>query len=168
MSDVKICNDKKITKLNQYFCMTPEGDVLEYKKYCIIHHCRKLASFNYHNEKTFLCFNEHKLDNMINIRKGYVLCEKHNISYLKFCKECEKLHCLLCNQTVNKSYYFSKNYIDNFDKNITITTRNSIKKKFIDIIFNFHIINKDTFYKDLYFKDKVKSLILKNFKENKN
>ena len=36
------------------------------------------------------------------------------------------------------------------------------------MIFNFHIINKDTFYKDLYFKDKAKSLILKNCKKNKN
>ena len=82
-----------------------------------------------------------------------------------YCKECEKITCLLCNQTVNKSHYFSKKHIDNFDKNITITTRNSIKKKFIDIIFNFHIIDKDAFYKDLYFKDKVKSLILKNCKK---
>ena len=105
---------------------------------------------------------------MINIRKGYVLCEEHNISYLKFCKECEKLHCLLCNQDVNKSHYFSKKHIDNFDKDVTITTRNSIKKKFIDIIFDFHIIDKDTFYKDLYFKDKVKTLILKNYKKDKN
>ena len=35
------------------------------------------------------------------------------------------------------------------------------------MIFN-HIINKDTFYKNLYFKDKVKSLILKNCKKDKN
>ena len=49
-----------------------------------------------------------------------------------------------------------------------MTTRNSIKKKFIDIIFNFHVIDKDLFYKDLYFKDKVKSLIFKNFKKDKN
>ena len=47
-------------------------------------------------------------------------------------------------------------------------TKTSIKRKFIDIISNFHIINKDVFYKDLYFKDKVKSLILKNCKKDKN
>ena len=69
---------------------------------------------------------------MINIRKGYFLCEKH-ISYSKdsFCKECEKITCLLCNQTVNKSHYFQKGDIDNFDKNITITTRNSIKNNLL-------------------------------------
>ena len=107
---------------------------------------------------------------MINIKKGYVLCKEHNISYSKdsFCKECEKMNCLLCNQNVNKSHYFQKKHINNFDKNIIITTRNSTKKKLIDIIFDFHIINKDVFYKDLYLKDKIKSLILKNCKKDKN
>ena len=50
MCDVKIYS-KKFIKLNEYFYMTPEGDVLKYKKYCIIHHCKKLASFNQENEK---------------------------------------------------------------------------------------------------------------------
>ena len=170
MSDAKICNNKKITKLNDYFYMTPEGNILKYKKHCIINSCKKLASFNYHDEKEFLYCNEHKLYKMINIRKGYILCKEHNISYFKdsFCKECKNMNCLLCNQTVNKQHYFSKKHIDNFDKNITITTKNCIKKKFIDIIFDFHIIDKDVFYKDLYFKDKVKSLILKNCKKDKN
>ena len=78
------------------------------------------------------------------------------------------MNCLLCNQTVNKQHYFSKKQIDNFSKNITITTKNCIKKTFIDTIFDFHIIDKDTFFKDLYFKDKVKSSILKNCKKDKN
>ena len=50
---------------------------------------------------------------MINIRKGCILCEEHNISYSKdsFCKECEELHCLLCNQDVNEQHYSSKNIL---------------------------------------------------------
>ena len=40
MSNLKICNVGKITKLNQYFYMTPEGDILIYKKYCIINDCK--------------------------------------------------------------------------------------------------------------------------------
>ena len=160
-------SNKKITKLNQYFYMTPEGEIFKYKKYCIINDCKKISSFNYSGEKTLLYCNEHKLDKMINIKKGYVLCEKHNIPYLNFCKQCEQMDCLLCKQTINKNHYFSKKHITNFNKNITIKTRTSIKKKFIDIIFDFHIIDKDVFYKDLYFKDKVKSLILENRKKNK-
>ena len=31
--------------------MNGEGDILKYKRYCIIHSCKKLASFNYENEK---------------------------------------------------------------------------------------------------------------------
>ena len=159
--------NSKIMKLNKYFYITPEEDVLKYKKYCIINDCKKLSSYNYANKKEFIYCNEHKLDKIINIRKGYLLCEEHNIPYLKFCKKCEQIDCLLCNETVNKDHYFSKKHIDNFDKNITIKTRTSIKKKFVDIIFDFHIIDKAVFYKDLYFKDKVKSLILKDRKKIK-
>ena len=78
------------------------------------------------------------------------------------------MDCLLCDQEVNKNHYFQKTHIDNFNKNITIRTKTSIKKKFIDIIFDFHIIDRNVFYKDLYFKDKVKNLILKNCKKHKN
>ena len=167
MSNEEFCNNDKITKLNQYFYMTPEGNILKYKKYCVINDCKKTSSFNYSGEKELLYCNDHKLDKMVNVKKGYSYCDKHNISYLKFCKECEKFDCLLCNETVNKEHYFSKKHIDNFDKNITIKTRTSIKKKFIDIIIDFHIIDKNVFYKDLYFKDKVKSLILKHRKKDK-
>ena len=41
MSNEKICNNDKITKLNQYFYMTPEGDILKYKRYCVINNCKK-------------------------------------------------------------------------------------------------------------------------------
>ena len=160
--------NKKVQKLNEFFYMNSKGDILKYKKYCIINNCKKLSSYNYSEKKESLYCNEHKLDKMVNIRKGYSYCDKHNISYLKFCKECEKFDCLVCDETVNKDHYFSKQHIDNFDKNITIKTRTSIKKKFIDIIIDFHIIDKDVFYKDLYFKDKVKSLILKHRKKDKN
>ena len=40
-------SSKKITKLNEYSYMTPEGEILKYKKYCIINNCKKLSSYNY-------------------------------------------------------------------------------------------------------------------------
>ena len=65
-------------------------------------------------------------------------------------------NCLLCNKYIFKDHYFSKEHMNNFENNITIKTKDSIKKKFIDLIFNFHIIDKNVFYKDLYFKDYLK------------
>ena len=73
-------SNKKVTKLNQYFYMTPEGEILKYKKYCIINDCKKLPSYNYCDKKEFLYCNEHKLDKMINIRKGYFFVK--NIIFL--------------------------------------------------------------------------------------
>ena len=87
--------------------MTPEGEIFKYKKYFIINNCKKVASFNYSNEKNLLYCNDHKLDKMINIKKGYKLCEKHDIPYLKFCKKCEQMDFLLYNETVNKDQLLS-------------------------------------------------------------
>ena len=91
MSNEKICNNNKITKLNQYFYMNKEGDILKYKKYCIINECKKLASYNYSGKKESLYCSKHKKERMVNIRKGYSYCDKHKLSYLKFCKECSYL-----------------------------------------------------------------------------
>ena len=44
-------SSKKMTKLNEYFYMTPEGEILKYKKYCIINNCKKLASYNLSRRK---------------------------------------------------------------------------------------------------------------------
>ena len=156
---------KKITKLNEYFYMTPEGEISKYKKYCIIHNCKKIASFNYSGEKQFLYCNDHKGENMVNVIKGYLYCNIHKTSYLNFCKQCDKVYCELCEIDTDKRHYFSKEHVNNFEKNITIKIKTSIKKKFIDIIIDFHIIDKDVFYNDLYFKDRVKKLILKYCKK---
>ena len=94
------------------------------------------------------------MDNMINIKKRYLLCKEHNIPYLKFCKKCDKMNFLICNEVVNKEHYFSKKHIDNFNKNISIKIKTSIKKKFIDIIFDFHIIDKNVFIKIYILKTK--------------
>ena len=54
--------------------------------------------------------------------------------------------------------------MNNFENNISIKIKDSIKKKFVD----FHIIDKNVFYKDLYFKDYSKKIIIKNCDNNKN
>ena len=75
---------------------------------------------------------------------------------------------MLYNKYIPNEHYFSKEYINNFENNITIKTKDSIKKTFVDLIFNFHIIDKNAFYKDLYFKDYLKRIIIKNCDNDKN
>ena len=35
------------------FFMNSKGDILKYKKYCIINNCKKTSSYNYSGEKEF-------------------------------------------------------------------------------------------------------------------
>ena len=68
---------------------------------------------------------------------------------------------MLCDKYIPKEHCFSKEHISNFENNISIKTKDSIKKKFVDLIFDFYIIDKNAFYKDLYFKDYFKKIIIK-------
>ena len=68
---------------------------------------------------------------MINVKKLYI----------------DKYNCLLYNRYISKEHYFSKEHINNFENNISIKTRDSIKKRFADLIFDFHIIDKMDFIK---------------------
>ena len=139
-------------KINRFFHMDSNQNILKYKKYCIISDCQKKASFNYKDLKDAIYCNTHKLENMINVKKVDV----------------DKYNCSLCNKYIPKDHYFSKEHINNFENNISIKTKDSVKKKFVDLIFDFHIIDKNIFYKDLYFKDNLKNLIIKNCDDDKN
>ena len=57
-------------------------------------------------KKEILYCDEHKKDKMVNIRKGYKYCDKHDTPYLKFCKQYETFDCLICNEKVNKRSLF--------------------------------------------------------------
>ena len=113
---------------------------------------KKNVSFNYKDLKDPIYCNTHKLDGKINVKKIDV----------------DKYNCLLCNKYIPKDHYFSKEHINNFENNISIKTKDSINKKFVDLIFDFHIIDKNVFYKDLYFKDYFKKMIVKNCDTDKN
>ena len=41
----------------------------------------------------------------------------------------DKYNCLLCNKYIPKDHYFIKEHINNFENNISIKTKESIKKK---------------------------------------
>ena len=138
-------------KINRYFYMDSNQKILKYKKYCIISDCEKNAYFNYKDLKDPIYCNTHKLDGMTNVKKPDI----------------DKCNCLLCNKYIPKDHYFSKEHMNNFENNISIKFKDSIKK-FVDLIFDFHIIDKNVFYKDLYFKDYFKELIIKNCDNDKN
>ena len=139
-------------KINRYFYMDSNQKILKYKKYCIISDCEKYASFNYKDLKDSIYCNSHKLDGMVNVKK----------------LDADKYNFLLCNKYISKDHFFSKEHKNNFKNNISIKFKDSIKKKFVDLIFDFHIIDKNIFYKDLYFKDYLKKLIVKNCDNDKN
>ena len=67
-----------------------------------------------------------------------------------------------------KIIFFSKEHINNFKNNISIKTKDSIKKRFVDLMFDFHILDKNVFYKDFYFKDYFKKSIIKNCDDVRN
>ena len=147
MSDLE-----NVYKINRYFYMDANQKISKYKRYCIISDCGKNASFNYKNEKDPIYCNNHKLKNMVNVKKSDV----------------DKYICLLCDKYIPKDHFFSKEHINNFKNNISIKTKDSIKKKFVDLIFDFHILDKNVFYKDFYFKDYLKKLVIKNCDDDKN
>ena len=103
---------ENIYKLNKYFYIDSNHKIFKYKEYCIISGCEKNASFNYKDLKNPIYCNEHKLEGMINVKKIDV----------------DKYNCLLCDKSIPKDHYFSKEHIDNFENNISIKFKDSIKK----------------------------------------
>ena len=125
---------------------------LNIKIFFIISGCEKYSSFNYKDRKQAIYFNDHKLESMVNVEKQPV----------------DKCNCLICDKFICRNHCFSKEHITNFENNISVKTKDSMKGKFIDLIFVFHIIDKNVFYKDLYFKDYLKKIIIKNCDKDKN
>ena len=131
---------ENIYKLNKYFYMVNGQNVFKYTKFCIISGCEKYSSFNYKDQKQAIYCNDHKLESMVNVEKQPV----------------DKCNCLICDKFICRDHRFSKEHIVNFENNISVKTKDSMKGKFVDLIFVFHIIDKNVFYKDLYSKDYLK------------
>ena len=85
-------------------------------------------------------------------------------------KQNDKVYiCKLCGENLNApiDHFTSEEHINNFNKNIEISTKKSIEEKFVDIIFKFKINTKDAFLKDLYFKEVAKQKARENMIKNK-
>ena len=75
---------ENIYKMNKYFYIDKDQNIFMYKKYCIIANCEKNSSFNYENEKDPIYCNDHKLENMVNVKK----------------QDVDKYNCLICGKYI--------------------------------------------------------------------
>ena len=99
-------------KINRFFYMDSNQNILKYEKYYIISDYQKNVSFNYKDLKDPIYCNTPKLDGMIDVKKVDI----------------DKYNCLLYNKYIPKDHYFSKEHMNNFENNISVKTKDSIKK----------------------------------------
>ena len=125
--------------------------------------------FTNHDHKTILqnVLNNSKNEKIVKFKK--IRYERKKKRENKDKKENKIYKCKICsdNLSVSIDHFNSKKHIDNFNNNIKLTIKKSIKEKFIDIIFKFEITNEGAFLNDLHFKKIAKQEINKNMNKNK-
>ena len=125
--------------------------------------------FTNHDHKTILqnILNNSKNEKYIKFKK--IRSERKKKRENKDKKENKIYKCKICsdNLSVNIDHFNSKEHIDNFNNNIELNIKKSIKEKFIDIIFKFKITKPGAFLNDLHFKKIAKQEINKNMNKNK-
>ena len=125
--------------------------------------------FTKHDHKTILqnILNNSKDEKIVKFKK--IRSERKKKHENKDKKENKIYKCKICsdNLSVSIDHFNSKEHIDNFNNNIKLTIKKSIKEKFIDIIFKFKITNEGAFLNDLHFKKIAKQEINKNMNKNK-
>ena len=125
--------------------------------------------FTNHDHKTILqnILNNSKNEKIVKFKK--IRYERNKKRENKDKKENKIYKCKICsdNLSVSIDHFNSKEHIDNFNNNIKLTIKKSIKEKFIDIIFKFKITNEGAFLNDLHFKKIAKQEINKNMNKNK-
>ena len=125
--------------------------------------------FTNHDHKTILqnILNNSKNEKIVKFKK--IRSERKKKHENKDKKENKIYKCKICsdNLSVSIDHFNSKEHIDNFNNNINLTIKKSIKEKFIDIIFKFKITKEGAFLNDLHFKKIAKQEINKNMDKNK-
>ena len=182
-------------KINKFFYKTAEGSILKYSQYCIEKNCKTLASYNYEKLKPKYC-NKHKLDEIINIKRGHKLCQDCKTGYkikcntpsckytiknyknsskymklkiIKYLKDnyIEFYMCRICGEIVDKEHFFTEEHIEKFNSVCKINIIRCLDNTFIKIKCDFIDTRYNYIYTDLYFKKHIKDIILKNIDTNK-
>ena len=133
---------------------------------------------------------------MVNVKRGYKLCKKCKQGYknkcntssckytiknyensskymkfkiIKYLKEnyIEFYMCRICSQIVDKEHFFTDEHIEKFNSVCKIKIDKSLKDTFITIKCKFIDTRYNYIYTDLYFKNHIKEIILKNINVNK-
>ena len=133
---------------------------------------------------------------MVNTKRGHKLCEKCKTSYKTKCtspkckytikkyktaskyvklKTMNSLRetkqefylCRICQEIVNKSHFDSEEHINKFNSVISIDIRKSFENVFVSIKTQFFETKYNYIYTDLYFKKRIKNIILKNIDTTK-
>ena len=68
-------------RINKYFFIDDTGRKQKYSQYCIEKNCKTESSYNYENLKETKYCKKHKLNDMINIKRGHELCLNFRESY---------------------------------------------------------------------------------------
>ena len=195
MRNSNVSEKIKCVKIDKFFYRSPEGEILKYSHYCIEKNCKTLASYNYEKLKPIYC-NKHKLDEMVNVKRGHKLCQDCKKGYknkcntpsckytiknyensskymklkiIKYLKDnfIEFYMCRICGQIVDKEHFDTKKHIEKFNSICKIKIDKSLKDAFIKIKCKFIDTRYNYIYTDLYFKKHIKDIILKNINVNK-
>ena len=166
---------------DKFFYRDHNGDIKKYSQYCIEKNCKTLASYYYEKNKTRICCNKHKLDEMINVKSGHKLCKICKKRYLNTCNTpgckyiiknyensskymklkiikylkdnfIEFYMCRICSQIVDKDHFFTEKHIEKFNSVCKIKIDKLLKESFITIKCKFVDTRYNYIYTDLYFK----------------
>ena len=162
----------------------------KYSHYCVEKNCKTESSYNYENLKPIYC-NKHKLEKMVNAKRGHKLCiycekgykikcntpkckytikiYKNATQYtkqkiIKYLKEnkIEFYMCRICSEIVDEEHFESEEHIEKFNSVYKINIEKSLEKSFIKIKCKFIDIRYNFIYTDLCFKKHIREIILKN------
>ena len=193
---VKLVTEKvKCQKIDKYYFRNPKGRIFKYSQFCRRKNCKTESSYNYENLKPRYC-NKDKKEDMVNVKRGHKLCLKCKSSYKTICtsqkykytiqkyksaskyvklktieylKETKQEYflCRICHEIVLKGHFYSDEHIKTFNSVVSIDVKKSIKNCFISIKTQFYNTTYNAIYTDLYFKKKMKDLVLENTDVNK-
>ena len=183
MRNSNVSEKIKCQKIDKYFYRSPEGKILKYSHYCIEKNCKTESSYNYENLKPIYCV-KHKLEKMVNVKRGHKLCKDCETGYLNKCNtpKCKytiknyknstrymKLKiikylkenyiafymCRICSEIVDKEHFDTEEHIEKFNSACKIKIDKSLEESFITIKCKFIDTRYNYIYTDLYFKKHI-------------